>query len=182
MPSHNQHVPVDQYKENLKTIIEHPATRAQNPRLILIGPPPVNEHQLEFFDAAKNTEFPSRTAIHTKSYAAAAKEVGASLNIPVVDLWSAFLKPTGWKEGEPLIGSRDVPDNETFAGLFTDGAWESIPFLLYSVLTHYTGLHLSSAGNRLVYEELMKVIQQNWPDQTPESLPMVFPSWTDAPK
>ncbi|KAJ5473740.1 hypothetical protein N7475_003306 [Penicillium sp. IBT 31633x] len=164
VPSHNQHVPVDQYKENLKTIIEHPATRAQNPRLILIGPPPVNEHQLEFFDAAKNTEFPSRTAIHTKSYAAAAKEVGASLNIPVVDLWSAFLKPTGWKEGEPLIGSRDVPDNETFAGLFTDG------------------LHLSSAGNRLVYEELMKVIQQNWPDQTPESLPMVFPSWTDAPK
>jgi lysophospholipase L1-like esterase len=115
-------VPLDQYKENLKTIIQHPATRAQNPRLILITPPPVNEHQLEDFDAAKDTPFPSRTAILTKSYAAAVREVGASLNIPVVDLWSAFMKPTGWKEGEPLIGSYEVPNNETFASLFTDGA------------------------------------------------------------
>ncbi|KAJ5787994.1 hypothetical protein N7457_002984 [Penicillium paradoxum] len=161
---HKQHVPLDQYKENLKTIIQHPATRAQNPRLMLISPPPVNEHQLEFFDAAKDTPFPSRTAILTKLYAAAAREVGAALNIPVVDLWSAFMKPTGWKEGDPLIGSRDVPDNETLAGLLSDG------------------LHLTSAGNRVVYEEVMKVIQANWPDQTPESLPMVFPSWNDAPK
>lgn len=91
---------------------------------MLISPPPVNEHQLEFFDAAKDTPFPSRTAPLTRSYAAAVREVGASLNVPVVDLWSAFMKPTGWKEGDPLIGSRDVPGNETMAGLFTDGMWE----------------------------------------------------------
>ncbi|OQD70818.1 hypothetical protein PENPOL_c001G04879 [Penicillium polonicum] len=164
VPTHSQHVPLDQYKENLKTIIQHPATRAQNPRLILISPPPVNEYQLEAFDAAKETPFPSRTASFTKSYAVAACEVGASLNIPVVDLWSAFMKPTGWKEGEPLIGARDVPSNDTLASFLTDG------------------LHLTPAGNRIVYDELMKVIQANWPDQTPEALPMVFPSWVDAPK
>lgn len=50
------------------------------------------------------------------------------------------------------------------------------------MLTCHTGLHLSSAGNRLVYEEVMKVIEGNWPDQSPEVLPMVFPSWVDAPK
>ncbi|CAI7573997.1 unnamed protein product [Penicillium crustosum] len=164
VPTHNQHVPLDQYKENLKTIIQHPATRAQSPRLILISPPPVNEHQLEAFDAAKDTPFPSRTASFTKSYAVAACEVGASLNIPVVDLWSAFMKPTGWKEGEPLIGARDVPNNDTLSSFLSDG------------------LHLTSAGNRIVYDELMKVIRANWPDQTPEVLPMVFPSWVDAPK
>jgi hypothetical protein len=48
--------------------------------------------------------------------------------------------------------------------------------------THHTGLHLSPAGNRIVYEEITKVIEANWPDQTPDVLPMVFPSWTDAPK
>ncbi|EKV05256.1 GDSL Lipase/Acylhydrolase family protein [Penicillium digitatum PHI26] len=154
VPTHNQHVPLDQYKENLKTIIQHPATRAQNPQLILISPPPVNEYQLEEFDAAKDTPFPSRTASFTKLYAEAACEVGASLNIPVVDLWSAFMKPTGWQEGEPLIGARDVPSNDTLASLLTDG------------------LHLTPAGNRIVYDELMKVIQANWPDQTPETLPM----------
>ena len=115
-------MPLDQYKENLKTIIQHPATRAQNPRLILISPPPINEYQLEGFDAIKNTPFPSRTASFTKSYAAAACEVGASLNIPVVDLWSAFMKTTGWKEGEPLVGAHDVPSNEILASLLIDGA------------------------------------------------------------
>ncbi|CDM27082.1 hypothetical protein DTO013E5_4267 [Penicillium roqueforti] len=164
VPTHSQHVPLDQYKENLKTIIQHPATCAQNPRLILISPPPINEYQLEKFDAIKNTPFPSRTASFTKSYAAAACEVGASLNIPVVDLWSAFMKTTGWKEGEPLVGAHDVPSNERLASLLIDG------------------LHLSPAGNRIVYDEIMKVIQANWPDQTPEALPMVFPSWGDAPK
>ncbi|CAG8918518.1 unnamed protein product [Penicillium salamii] len=164
VPGHSQHVPVDQYKENLKAIIQHPATVAQNPRIILISPPPVNEYQLEGFDAAKDTPHPSRTANFTKLYAAAALEVAASLKVPAVDLWSAFMKPTGWHEGQPLIGSRDAPSNETFASLFTDG------------------LHLSSAGNRLVYEEVMKVIEGNWPDQSPEVLPMVFPSWVDAPK
>ncbi|KAJ5542527.1 Esterase SGNH hydrolase-type subgroup [Penicillium sp. DV-2018c] len=164
VPGLSQHVPLDRYEENLKTIIQHPATQAQNPRLILITPPPVNEHQLEEFDASKDTPFPSRTAISTKSYAAAAQKVGASLNIAVVDLWSAFMRFTGWNEGEPLIGSHEVPNNETFASLFTDG------------------LHLAPAGNRIVYEELIKVIHANWPDQTPEALPMVFPSWVDAPK
>lgn len=123
MPGHNQHVPVEQYKANLQTIIQHPATIAQNPRIILITPPPINEYQLEDFDAEKNTPHPSRTASTAKKYALAAQEVGATLNVPVVDIWSAFMKTTGWQEGQPLIGSRNAPSNETFAGLFTDGTW-----------------------------------------------------------
>ncbi|KAJ5855506.1 Esterase SGNH hydrolase-type subgroup, partial [Penicillium soppii] len=164
VPGHDQHVPVEKYKENLKTIIQHPATVAQNPHIIIITPPPVNEYQLEGFDASKGSAHPSRTAILAKQYAAAAKEVGAALNVPVADLWSAFTKSAGWQAGQPLIGSRDAPNNETFAGLFTDG------------------LHLSPAGNRIVYDEIMKVIETNWRDQTPDFLPMVFPSWTEAPK
>ena len=58
---------------------------------------------------------------------------------------------------------------------------EANPFV-FLVLTRRTGLHLTPAGNRIVYEEIMKVIQANWPDQTPEILPMVFPAWGDAPK
>lgn len=138
---------------------------------------------MEGFDAAKDTPHPSRTASLTKLYAVAVREVGATLNVPVVELWSAFMKPTGWEEGQPLIGSRDAPNNEIFAGLFTDGAcgYISFSFFVLLVLTRSTGLHLSPAGNRIVYDEIMKVIEANWPDQTPDILPMVFPSWTDAP-
>jgi hypothetical protein len=33
-------------------------------------------------------------------------ELGPELGVPVVDLWSAFIKPVGWKEGDALVGSR----------------------------------------------------------------------------
>jgi hypothetical protein len=46
----------------------------------------------------------------------------------------------------------------------------------------WIGLHLTPAGYRIVYDEVMKVIEANWPDQLPDNLPMVFPSWVDAPK
>lgn len=116
-----QHVPLSTYKENLQKLIEHPATRAQNPHIIIITPPPINEYQLEAFDNAKDTPHPSRTAHLTKIYAEAAKEVGALLNIPVADIWTSFMSTVGWEEGQALIGSRDAPNNEQFSKLFTDG-------------------------------------------------------------
>ncbi|KAJ5770560.1 uncharacterized protein N7511_002611 [Penicillium nucicola] len=127
-------------------------------------PTPINEYQLESFDAAKDSPHPSRTASGARLYADAAREVGAELNIPVADLWPAFMKATGWKEGQALVGSRDAPNSETLSSLLTDG------------------LHLTPAGYRIVYDEVMKVIEAHWPDQMPDNLPMVFPSWLDAPK
>lgn len=43
------------------------------------------------------------------------------------------------------------------------------------------GLHLTPAGYRIVYGEVLKVIRENWPDQDPEKLQFVFPAWVDAP-
>jgi lysophospholipase L1-like esterase len=155
---------VETYKENLKKIIQHPATVAQNPRILILTPPPVNEYQLEEFDIAKDTPHPSRTVKQTKLYSEAAREVAASLGIAVVDLWTAFMTAAGWKDGEPLIGSRDAPNNEKLQSFFTDG------------------LHFTGDGYRLMYEEVMKTIIAKWPDQAPETLEMVFPGWMEAPK
>lgn len=112
-------------------IVQHPNTRAQKSRLIIITPPPVNEYQLESFDASKNAPHPSRTANHTKLYAETARQVGASLNVPVVDLWTAFMQTTGWHDGQPLVGSREVPNNERLARLFTDGMSENYVLMAF---------------------------------------------------
>jgi lysophospholipase L1-like esterase len=109
------------YKENLIRIIQHPATVAQSPHILIVTPPPINEYQLQEFDESKGNAHPTRTAKHTKQYAEAVREVGSSLGVPVVDVWSAFMAAVGWKEGEPLPGSRDLPNSDQFQRLFTDG-------------------------------------------------------------
>jgi hypothetical protein len=38
------------------------------------------------------------------------------------------------------------------------------------------GLHLSDDGNKFLFEQLKKVIQEN-PELNPSNIPMVFPDW-----
>jgi hypothetical protein len=74
----------------------------------------------------------------SKTYSEAAREVGASLKVPVADIWTAFMTTTGWQEGQPLVGSRDLPNNEQFSSLFTDGMCAcsilTAPFILIACL------------------------------------------------
>ncbi|KAI5282867.1 hypothetical protein KEM54_002522 [Ascosphaera aggregata] len=144
------------YKSCLKNIITHPLVLEQKTKIILLTPPPVNEHQLP-------ADSP-RVAWHTKKYVDACKDVGAQLNVPVVDVWTAFMHHAGWTEGKPLEGSIDLPANPRLQELFTDG------------------LHLTAVGYKLVYEELTKTIAAAYPEETPESLPPKFIHFTEAPR
>lgn len=67
----------------------------------------------------------ARTASHTKIYADAAREVATSLGTPVADIWTAFMTAAGWKEGEPLTGSKEIPNNAKLQSLLTDGGFFS---------------------------------------------------------
>ncbi|KAL1998670.1 hypothetical protein VTN02DRAFT_5769 [Thermoascus thermophilus] len=164
LPGFYQHVPLEEYKENLTAIIKHPATRAQDPKILLLTPPPVNEYQLATLDLQKGFPSPSRTASNTKRYADACREVAGSLGVPVVDIWTAFMKAAGWQEGQPLPGSKEIPNNAVLEGLLSDG------------------LHFTPEGYKIMYREVMRVIRATWPDQAPENLPMTFPHWQEAPK
>jgi hypothetical protein len=42
-----------------------------------------------------------------------------------------------------------------------------------------TGLHFNPAGYDVLFQELVKLIAERWPDQVPEKLPMVLPAWND---
>lgn len=94
----------------------------------MITPPPINEYQLEAFDSAKENPHPSRTASLAKTYSEAAREVAASLSVPAADIWSAFMAKVGWKEGQPLVGSRALPNSEVFCSLFTDGEYKPVQY------------------------------------------------------
>ncbi|KZF21496.1 GDSL lipase/acylhydrolase family protein [Xylona heveae TC161] len=157
-----QHVPIEEYKKNLKAIIAHPLIKEHNPRIILITPPPVDEYGLTRTDLAKGITDVLRTAEHTKSYADAAKDVGKELQLTVLDLWTAFMERAGWQpEQEVLPGSKKLGQNTLLAELFHDG------------------LHFNPPAYKILFDELMKVIAKNWPDQLPENLPFVFPHWEE---
>lgn len=72
-----------------------------------------------------------RTNKVTRQYAEAAKEVAKDeeledLDIAVLDLWSAFMEKAGWKEGQPLLGSADVPESPVLKSLLNDGEHQSL--------------------------------------------------------
>lgn len=173
-------MPLHLYCDTLKLLCHHPSVVAHDPEILLITPPPVNEYQLTIRDALKGYTAPQRTAANTRRYADACREVGQEINRPVVDLWHAFMRKAGWRNGDPLAGSKDVERNEVLESLFLDGMYRWKPWSLM-LTALYKGLHLSPAGYRVMYEEVMKVIKDKIPDQYPENLPPIYPPWQQAP-
>lgn len=157
-----QHVPLDKYKKNLVKLLTHPVVEAHKPRLILITPPPVEERRLEHRVKSQGYTKLNRSNERTKQYADASREVANEMNIACLDLWSAFMAKAGWKDGQPLCGAIDLPENVVLRGLIHDG------------------LHLTPEAYHLFYEEMMKVIGDKWPDEMPNRLPYVIPTWDDT--
>jgi len=122
LPDNRQHVPLDQYSETLKRIINHPLLVAHNPKILLITPPPICEYRTQEHDLERGIVGVQRLAANTKRYADAALEVGKALGIPTVNLWEAFMQYAGgWEEGNPLLGSKELPENEKLGELLRDG-------------------------------------------------------------
>ena len=84
-------------------------------------PPPLDEYQRITADKAKGFHQLRRTAANTAEYVNVCREVGSELKVPVVDIWTLFLRHAGWVEGEPLLGTRGIAANGVFQSFFSDG-------------------------------------------------------------
>lgn len=156
-----QHVPLEEYKKNLRAIVTHPqVTDHTGVRRILITPPPIDERRVRQNDFIQNT--PCRHASDYAKYAQAVRDVGKELDIEVLDLYKAMITRAGGSidDAEP-VGSLDLPENKILRSFVRDG------------------LHLSPEGYKVFFDEMMELIESIWPDQMPERLPLVQPGWTD---
>ncbi|KAF2162824.1 hypothetical protein M409DRAFT_68820 [Zasmidium cellare ATCC 36951] len=156
-----QHVPLEEYKKNMRALVTHPKILAhQGVRRILITPPPIDERRCGENDFVH--DIPVRKAKDTAKYAQAVRELGKELGLQVLDLWTAMIHRAGGKESdsEP-VGSIDVPLHEVLRSFVRDG------------------LHLSPEGYRVLFDELLALIERVWPDQMPVKLPFVLPQWLD---
>ncbi|KAI5068110.1 hypothetical protein GOP47_0016455 [Adiantum capillus-veneris] len=130
MPSgKGQHVPVEEFKQNLRSIALYLLSLSKTTRVILVTAPPVHEEGRKEFARGKHGEkaarFTDRTNERAKGYAQACIEVSKEVNVGVVDLWSAIQREKNW-EMECLSD----------------------------------GLHLTAEGDRVLFSELIKVIEE----------------------
>ena len=165
----DQHVPLDVFERNLRKIATNPAIdEHKGIRIVLVTPPPVDERKLRAADQQRDLETGStttRTARTTARYAQVVRDLSDELRLPVLDIWSAMIRNAGFHIGaidySAFPGSMDAPRSETLQSYLHDG------------------LHFTFLAYKLLYEELMKVIAERWPDQLPDELPFVFPRWDD---
>jgi len=120
-PQYPQHVPLEQYRENIVKLATHEMVVAHKCPVVLITPAPIDERLCLDTDSAKGIHVMRRTAENTAQYAEVVRQLGKQLNLPVLDLWTAFMKAAGWKQGEVLPGSSEIPPNQVLVRLLHDG-------------------------------------------------------------
>jgi isoamyl acetate esterase len=146
LPGEPQHVPIDQYRQNLQRIVRDvrratstasagssmdDSTRANAFPIVLCAPPPVDEASW-----ARHLGVPSsnRTNRRTRSYGSCVKQVADSMsNCAFLDTW------------ELLRGD----DPQALGSYLSDG------------------LHLNEAGNQKLFEGLMSLISSQFPHLAP---------------
>lgn len=164
----DQSTSVDEYRRYIRYMANHPSVRAhKDVRIILVTTPPIDERKALLADQEKYPDLCPvlrRAAISTAIYAQAMRTLGQELGIPVLDIYTAMLARSGHgRETTPIPGSLEAPKNPTLQSYLTDG------------------LHFSGEGYRLLFGQLMALIERTWSDQMPARIPIRLPLWDLEP-
>ncbi|KAK7306574.1 hypothetical protein VNO77_44523 [Canavalia gladiata] len=130
-----QHVPLNEYKQNLLSIVSFFKKQWPTTIVLLITPPPIDEEARIRYPYVDNPEgLPERTNEAAGEYARACIAVAGECGIPVVDLWTKLQQFPDWKnhhlsDGLHLTQSgNQVVFEEVIAKLKDEGlSPESVP-------------------------------------------------------
>ncbi|KAF4964303.1 hypothetical protein FSARC_7748 [Fusarium sarcochroum] len=160
LPTTSQHIPVEEYQDNLRKIVTHPNITAHNPKIFLVAPPPLNEIKTAQSDLAKGHPQAIREAAVAQKYSEAVRKVAQAVpEVILIDLFKAITDAANaatldFNSNEPPLGH---PGGRA-------GALETlIP----------DGLHLGGEGYKVLYDLLQPHIgplsdtEEGW----------VFPDW-----
>ena len=160
-----QHVALNAYRENLKTILSHPSITVHAPKILLVTPPPVNEFHLQENDLGKGYSALTRVQKVTAQYADVVRELATEFkdkNVVLVDLWSALMK-----EGARL--TPNYVDDGKMIGTLEKGDDPGLRTLLLD------GLHLTGAGYKVFLDEVVPVVGPEWAQESELDPKWIFP-------
>lgn len=144
-----QGVPIDTYKANLQTLID--TAKSYNIKVILVGPTLHGRAECIAASESQGLDPNFSDTVATRKYADVAAGVAAANGSPFLDLWYVFQKYGGWST-EDLIANK-IPLGE----LLPDG------------------IHFSPKAYEIFYNELLNVIEKNFPELQADELPFYFP-------
>ncbi|KAL4383444.1 hypothetical protein GQ457_15G000740 [Hibiscus cannabinus] len=100
--SERQHVPVEEYKDNLRKIVSHLKECSPSMLIVLITPPPIDEEgRMNYARATygeKAMKLPERTNENAGVYAKGCVEVAGELGIRSINIWSKMQETDGWQK------------------------------------------------------------------------------------
>lgn len=154
LPGFDQHVPIDRFRTNMRTILSSPALKG---KVIVLTPPPIESH-------THDPNFgPNRTAENTKLFRDTVLLLCKELDVPSGDVWKTFMDTLGWQEvDEQLPGSLKAPKSDLLASYFRDG------------------LHPVASGYELIYQTIRTAIESSFPAIAPLKREYHTPYWYHA--
>ncbi|KAF9389434.1 hypothetical protein CPC16_005792 [Podila verticillata] len=162
LPDSIQHVALERYDANLRSLIDmvhHPQSPTYSPetKIIVICPGRLDEPKWALHRQEQGRPM-DRSAAMTQQYAERCQAIGKEYH-------------------DKHIGSRlhRVHVVDTW-GKMTEQIETGKKTLAEHV---HDGVHLGSAGNDLIFQEIMKIIQTHYPEWDPEKMSMHAPWWGD---
>jgi len=181
-------VPVEEYASNIRAIVTKLKSNGVS-NIIVITPPPVDDTAGRFKNDARNNT-------RVKSYAAVAIEVARSMGMPHIDLHtkiqvslpSSSLHRLRYCSSSSTTGCMIALDtsptppttpqpNPTQPKPTQRPSHHQANDDWRAALMNADGLHMSRAGNQLIYDNVMTVVNEAYPSLHPQQLPLHFPAF-----
>lgn len=131
--SERQHVPIEEYKENLRKMVHHIKECSNKVLVVLITPPPIDEDGRFKYARSlygdKAMKLPERTNEVTGLYAKQCIELAEELGLPSINLWSKMQETDGWQkkflnDGLHLTPEGNAVVHQEVSRIFTEsGLW-----------------------------------------------------------
>ncbi|KAI3864317.1 hypothetical protein MKX03_004525 [Papaver bracteatum] len=132
--SERQHVPVEEYKENLRKIVYHFKELSTAMLVVIITPPPIDEEGRNEYARSlygdKARELSERTNEVTGVYAKQCIELAKELGVYSINLWSKMQETEGWQkkflsDGLHLTAEGNAIVHEEVVRVFSEGGLDA---------------------------------------------------------
>ncbi|KAL5544192.1 hypothetical protein UlMin_007976 [Ulmus minor] len=142
--SERQHVPTEEYKENIRKMVLHLKECSPTVVIVLITPPPVDEEGRDEYARSlygdKARKLSERTNEATGLYAKQCIDLANELGLPYINLWSKMQETVGWQKKFLSDGLHLTPDgnavvHQEVVRVFKE-AWLSAEEMLFDFPHH----------------------------------------------